>query len=209
MEEISPEYHNNPFFISGNVFPTSSLDIILCHVLSNKFILQILQLLVTGCDQSLNCVTSASSSSSKVETAALTSIHCFTLQQTIRVNDLQMLLQGSCQLFQMPIPTGFEEKTYGDMMEYLLLEKDILCIGLFRRMDDRYEHQSNDENSSSGSGNSTIPSNSEPMIRERYVQTNPRPSERLSSSDYVFILSSSFPSSFYLIGGGVSLRSSN
>src|SRR5690349_4162241 len=75
----------------------------------------------------------------------------------------------SSQVFQISLPSGFEGQSYGELVQFLLLEKDILPLGLYRMTLEE-----------SGIGNSGY---------NRYVHTNPKPSDILRNYDLVFVIS--------------------
>lgn len=75
----------------------------------------------------------------------------------------------SSSLFQIPLPAGYHEKTYGELMLHLA-EKQILAIGLLRGIF---------SNMAIGSKGNKMP----------YIFTNPPCATELFSNDKVFVLS--------------------
>lgn len=45
---LHPEYHYNPFFASGSVFSSTVADSILCHLISNRNLLRLIELMCFG-----------------------------------------------------------------------------------------------------------------------------------------------------------------
>jgi len=129
-----------PLFAAGEVYISSIIDTLTSQAYYNPHIVTIIQQLVTGGKQSSSMIRN--------------------------ICDLADLKQSN--LWQIPIPEDYLNKTFGELFNYLAAQRELIPMGLYRLP---------------GSTDNKYP----------YVFTNPPPSTKLTQKDKVFVLAANMP----------------
>ena len=141
----------SPQFASGAAYTASMMDTLACQAFYNPHIVTTIQQLVAGSDPEL---TSAWDSAWRAA------------GNTTKLVD--------SNVYQIPVPEQFRGNTYGSLVEWLLLKKDIVPMGLLRGRPEKL--------ACGPRGN-----------RRPYVYTNPSSEIALESYDLVYILAQDPP----------------
>ena len=151
MSKTQKSANSNPLasaqFASGAAYTSSMLDTLVCQAFYNPHIVTVLQQLVAGSDP---------------EETARWDKEWEARGNTEKITD--------SHLYQIPVPKQFHGKTYGSLVEWLLLTRGMMPLGLYRGT---WSHQLH-----SGPKGNRIP----------YVYTNPDKGSSLESCDAVFVL---------------------
>eukprot|EP00947_MAST-08B_sp_MAST-8B-sp1_P000855 g855.t1 len=151
MSKTQKSANSNPLasaqFASGAAYTSSMLDTLVCQAFYNPHIVTVLQQLVAGSDP---------------EETARWDKEWEARGNTEKITD--------SHLYQIPVPKQFHGKTYGSLVEWLLLTRGMMPLGLYRGT---WNHQLH-----SGPKGNRIP----------YVYTNPDKGSSLESCDAVFVL---------------------
>jgi len=124
-----------PLFAAGEIYISSIIDTLTSQAYYNPHIVTIMQQILTGGKQSNNVIRT--------------------------ICELAELKQSN--LWQISIPEDYLNKTFGELFNYLTVERELLPLGLYRLP---------------GATDNQHP----------YVYTNPEPSTKLSHRDKVFVL---------------------
>jgi len=129
-----------PLFAAGEVYISSIIDTLTSQAYYNPHIVTIVQQLVTGGKQSSTMIRN--------------------------ICDLADLKQSN--LWQIPIPEDYLNKTFGELFNYLAAERELIPLGLYR-----------------------LPNSTD--NKYPYVYTNPPPTTKLTHRDKVFVLAANMP----------------
>lgn len=133
LQKMKQEESTLKLLASGQVFPTSTLDILICQSFYNPHLLSVIQMLISSYGSSLL---------DELREELITRVGPF----------------SDSNLYQMRIPPNFVGASYGTLFQYLTKERGILPLGLLRQMFGQLNTQN--ENSSSHSTSEALRMNS-------------------------------------------------
>jgi len=147
-------YEFTSLFAAGEVYISSIIDTLTSQAYYNPHIVTILQQILTGGKQSNNVIRT--------------------------ICDLAELKQSN--FWQIPVPEDYLNKTFGELFDYLAVDRELIPFGLYRLP---------------GATDNKSP----------YVYTNPDASTKLTHRDKVFVLAANMPNDL-LSGGNFEMRKS-